>query len=650
MRRTVRLLALPAGLVFLLAACGSPPDDNVAPKPPLTSLTAGGTPRVVALYDPTREIMPLPNDLVWLADGDPQVELEVEADDSDEMAQLKQLVTSLDLLGFSPNMFLTVPVSGAVDTSSLEVIVFRLDGSEMPRTVAGFEVLQGDGVVKLMPKQPFTPGAYYAVAVKSTLRDADGYEVEPSPVMNALKSTEPITDTAFAALEDLRAGFNAPGGLFDGLAQATQSVFGQAWDRGDTLLLWTFHTADKTLSLTPTDPEGATLAYADFDQRLQQFKALSSLQWTTEANALTWLDATGQPSATPVGLPASAVLEPEGIPYDALGMIYSGFYRSPDLSGAEAQGVTVPFILAVPASGLPCPVVVFQHGLNRDKSDAMALANALAKAGVATLAIDAPYHGDRTPEGYESGELFFTTNMIQDRFNIYQAAVDLWEAFDLVEAGAFDTDQDEAPDFTLPAGFVAHSLGSIIGSTFLAADDRPERILLSSASGQLAAVLDQSHLENLAALVSSLGYQKGTTAYYVFLNLVQWLMDPVDGMYTGIGQNSVDELLAVFAYQDPVVSYTTNRLFLAPLGLDGSVTVVDPTAIDPYDPDTYPAPVPGAYQYGTEGHPVIHSFLLTPLFDADFYGDAYLQDDQTAAYAGAQGQAAGFFADLWAGD
>ena len=54
----------------------------------------------------------------------------------------------------------------------------------------------------------------------------------------------------------------------------------------------------------------------------------------------------------------------------------------------------------------------------------------------------------------------------------------------------------------------------------------------------------------------------------------------------------------------------------------------------------------GAYQYGLSGHPVVHSFLVSPLFDPvtePYYAD-YSPENQVQATTGAQMQAAGFLA------
>ncbi len=481
--------------------------------------------------------------------------------------------------------------------------------------------------------------------------------------MRALKSREPFTaDSPFFKLEALRAAFNDGSPSLFQVVQGVSGAINQnaGLTRDDILVLWTFHTAADTLSLTPATPGSSTVDYpvgggADpFAVTAAQFKGMSAL---FSANQLTWLDMSSGspvPSATPVGLPASAFLASVGmsaIPSDQLGNIYFGAFQSPVLATGGATTDSVPFLLTVPAAPAPAggyPVVVFQHGITSSKNAALPIANSLAAAGFATLAIDAPFHGDRRTQGAASGDGFFTTNLLQSRANVYQAAVDLWETLDVVSAGI---DLDPLPDGAadLDAGriqFVAHSLGSIIGSVFLSQETRAQRMVLSSPSALLVNVLDETALPEMQALVGSLGYTPGTTPYYVFLDLAQWLMDPVDAAYTGIGANSKDDLLSVFAFGDPIVSTDSTRVFFTNLGMNLSeIVAVDPATVGV----SFPAPADltaGAYQYGIPGHPIVHSFLLSPLFDpvTEPYYANYVAADQLQATTGAQMQVAGFLA------
>lgn len=110
----------------------------------------------------------------------------------------------------------------------------------------------------------------------------------------------------------------------------------------------------------------------------------------------------------------------DGVAHDALALVASGAFdavtfRRPDTrtDGPEdetfeigpdgrplPQGtVRIPFTIALPSVPPPTaagyPVLIVQHGLNGDRSWIFALANTAARAGVATVAIEAVEHGSR---------------------------------------------------------------------------------------------------------------------------------------------------------------------------------------------------------------------------------------------------------------
>ena len=657
-------------LVVLLAGCGGENNDTLAGNPdPWT--TPGGTARVFASFDAS--VLPLPNDVTWAADGNPAVDLPASADDSPEMAQLKQLVNAQGILGLSPNMFLTLPLTDAVDSSTLELLVFRIDDPNLLnalfaaaqtnpagvpaalaaldyRTQADFVIVDdfNNGVVKLLPKTPFTPGAGYAVVAKSGLLDVNGYPVTSSFTMRALKTTTPFAeDSPYFSFEALRAAFNdGSSALFTVVGGVTNvlSAGTAPWTRDDVLVMWTFHTAAHTLSLTPTALGAATVGYPDgltdpFALTTAGLKGLVSMAFTT--NALSWVDpAFGTPLGAPVGIPADILLAGTGIPTDAGWTVYAGNFQSPSLDGSGA--LTVTFRLTVPAAGSgPYPVVVFQHGITSSKDAALPITNSLTSVGFATLAIDAIYHGERTLPGAESGDGFFTSNLIQARANLYQAALDLWEAVDVISDG-IDLNGDMESDLdSSRIEFIAHSLGSIIGSVFLSQETRVDKIVLSSPSSLLVNVLDETSLPTMQALVASLGYTPGTTEYYVFLDLAQWLIDPADATYNGIGGNPTANLMALYAFGDPIVSPDSSKVFLTNLGLDLADTIVVDPDLGLMLPDDLAA---GAYQYGLAGKPVVHSFMISPLFDPvtePWYADCSA-DVQINATTAAQMQVAGY--------
>ena len=92
---------------------------------------------------------------------------------------------------------------------------------------------------------------------------------------------------------------------------------------------------------------------------------------------------------------------------DARGLSNGGEAQMPQLTTWN----TVPVVLAVPdpgASGVPArpaggyPLVIFQHAIQQDRTNALAIASELARKGFAVIAIDMPLHGlvrNQLPEG-----------------------------------------------------------------------------------------------------------------------------------------------------------------------------------------------------------------------------------------------------------
>ncbi|MBW2456795.1 MAG: hypothetical protein JRI68_19920, partial [Deltaproteobacteria bacterium] len=126
----------------------------------------------------------------------------------------------------------------------------------------------------------------------------------------------------------------------------------------------------------------------------------------------------------------AAVLAPTA----AKGILALPDYRGP--SGAFTIGTdelpvvadtTRPgFIVALPSSGSPpYPVVLFQHGGSQNKADFLKLAQPLAEAGFAFVAIDLPAHGDRADSGHGSDLDFFSfDDPLWTRGNFRQAVAD----------------------------------------------------------------------------------------------------------------------------------------------------------------------------------------------------------------------------------
>jgi len=210
-----------------------------------------------------------------------------------------------------------------------------------------------------------------------------------------------------------------------------------------------------------------------------------------------------------------------------------------------------------PANGWP--VVIFQHGITKDRTNLLALADALSFAGYAAVAIDLPLHGVTNPmnpfymKGMErtfdldvvnnqtsaadpdgvidaSGAHFINLNsLLTSRDNVREAAQDLRQL--TATLPLVDLNSDGNPDLNAESiYFVGHSLGAITGATFLGIEDKIASATLGMGGGGIAKLLDGSAAFGpiIAAGLASAGVIKDTPAYENFMDAAQTVIDAGD--------------------------------------------------------------------------------------------------------------------------
>ena len=253
-----------------------------------------------------------------------------------------------------------------------------------------------------------------------------------------------------------------------------------------------------------------------------------------------------------------------------------------------AQNI-IPILVTIPNAGSVCggtmpgggwPVVVFQHGITRNREDMLAMASGLAaQACIAVVAIDLPLHGvtnktdpfyknqlfkgtpaaaaltlpvsERTfdmdlennttlaagPDGNidSSGAWFINlTNTITSRDNLREGAADLINLVatlpTLHTVGASTGSFDGSAVF-----YVGHSLGGIVGTTFLGADTAsgaPKIVAatLANPGGHIAELLRNSaEFEPIIdGQLAANGLVKGSQAYYDFYSEAQAVVEDGD--------------------------------------------------------------------------------------------------------------------------
>lgn len=208
------------------------------------------------------------------------------------------------------------------------------------------------------------------------------------------------------------------------------------------------------------------------------------------------------------------------------------------------------------------PVVVFQHGITGNRSQMLAIAPALAAAGFVTAAIDLPLHGiaasdsaaalrmasiERTydldlannttgaagPDGTadSSGTHFINlSSLITSRDNLRQAASDIINLVQSVEALDLDANAETVDIDSSKIYFVGLSLGGIVGNLVLGVNSDIRAATLAVPGGGIAKLLDASKTfgPRIAAGLAGNGVIEGTDTYETFLRFAQHLVDAGD--------------------------------------------------------------------------------------------------------------------------
>lgn len=243
--------------------------------------------------------------------------------------------------------------------------------------------------LQLVPRLPLEPATTYGVYVLAGEQDASGActglcddqgrPVKATAAFALMRSSQPLARdgrSLVSVLDDEQANKLEP--LRQGLQPLLAALEQQGIPRRKVALAWTFTTQStrpvlQWLAALPTALDVPTAV----------------THWSTTLTTLAKND-----QANP-------------FPYDRIGNLYTGRLSlaqvTPGEAGAldatKAKVVQAPFLLVLPVveSGDPAsyPVVVFQHPLTSTRMTVLGLANKVANAKMALLAIDLPRHGDR---------------------------------------------------------------------------------------------------------------------------------------------------------------------------------------------------------------------------------------------------------------
>lgn len=496
-------------------------------------------------FDPSVKQIPMPNDLL----RNPETGLvSVPIDPAEPQAAqaLKRAFNQLD--GFSMTGALTLSASAPVKRESLilgeTVRVFRADTLEEK---TDFELtLSEDGrSISLLPKTPLLPATRYVVVLVG-VRDTQENVLSSMPLATLLKLNSPLlTDgksnisslcaETVERIEPLRAAIDP---VLDALPIS----------RHDVGAVWTFTTQDV---LKRVHQMWATPYVQDLPLEVFNVDNRSPLQR---------------------GLPlfqVARVITGRLTTYDYLDPVTRAFRENG--AGVHRQ---IEFVLTLPRGldeGDKVPVVVFGHGLMTERRLGLMLADKLAGAGYAMMAIDFPLHGERTACLEDShcasgatcaidgrcvkddkpadlarapvlpgwgvgvptatGQAFVDVeNLAGSRDHFRQALVDVSAQVRLIRqmdwreaTGGFHLDGDRLY-------YAGISLGGILGSNFSATEPAFRSMLLNVGGAGMVGLMEESATFGpvLTSGLNAKGIEKGTPQYEAFKNAARWILDEVD--------------------------------------------------------------------------------------------------------------------------
>lgn len=242
----------------------------------------------------------------------------------------------------------------------------------------------------------------------------------------------------------------------------------------------------------------------------------------------------------------------------------------------KTADVEIPVLAVLPELAAPTdnlPIAILQHGITTNRVSVAAIAEALSRAGIASVAIDLPLHGippgdafaflrsddaalaplglpgERTfdvdyldangaagPDGTAdpSGSHFINlANLVVSRDNLRQAVSDLLTlegALSGLTAINPQTQNTTAGFDSDRVFFFGHSLGAIVGTTFLAQTDNIDAATLAKGGGGIAKLLDASagFGPRITAGLAAAGVSEGTSSFESFLYFAQAAVDVGD--------------------------------------------------------------------------------------------------------------------------
>jgi len=581
--RSITAAAVASSLIFTFAVRDARAYDYTAPVQFHS----------VASFDPSTGIVPFPTNL--LLNGSTDLTLNIPSADPTDFSDPKVAMSALD--GFSTTAPWSTTFNAPIDATSLvpgqTVRVFEVTLTGPGGGVTGVtrELSAPDDFVvalapsdatgrtlAIVPTKPLQEMTSYMAVITTGVKDAGGGHIRASlpyllsqrttPLCSGGQSTVPALGAQACQLEPLRQLVNSQ--------EAAATAAGVA--PGSIAISWVMTTQSTTVALqaistvvelsppatTHIAPTGSTLGDLGAglppvaDIYIGTIDVPYYLSAPSQDNPIAPLNEFWHAS------PGAYISQCAGFGLDPTSTNIT--YCNPFPVATSTQ--TIPLVMTVPNSrsgrsrpAAGWPVVIFEHGITRNRTDAFAIAGTLAAQGFAVVAIDLPLHGitdtsspfyigntpfaalgakERTfdldfqdnatgapgPDGAidPSGSWFINlSSLLTSRDNLRQGVADLFELAHAIPSMGANLDASRI-------AFVGQSLGSIVGTNFLALDPNVSVGVINVPGGGIARLLDGSPSfgPRIRAGLAAAGVEAGTPDYDAFMVAAQTAVDSGD--------------------------------------------------------------------------------------------------------------------------
>jgi pimeloyl-ACP methyl ester carboxylesterase len=473
------------------------------------------------------------------------------------------------------------PAAGADPSANVALLDVDPSSPSVARVpcTAGWDAYTSTLVVA--PEDPLAPGHLYAAVVTSGVHTTTGAALGSTDAFRAIRDGSRTSAAAMMygnAIDQAVATGIAKDHIV-ALTVFTTQTHGKLRVIRDALAAGTYGAAPSVLTTSLTAP----YSYVRFGSTTHPGWTATLAEWLgTPRKDTGGNDLTGFAGPLETATPAPA--------YDAIGVVMTAAFVSPEFrrpfasTGALDDGTIeydaagnavaykttqqIPVTIVLPKGAAPVggfPVVIIQHGLGSSRYVMLALTNELARAGIASVGIDAPLHGLRAadatdttsqgngtyrgPDGFPDGGNPFaivvmngnTRNALAARDNHWQAALDLVQLRRLVGNCDLSMVADEysgtTPTFdTTHVGLFGWSMGGQISTLFSSIEPR---------SSVNPVVLDAPGTATVKSLVTSPVYNSQTTLLAAQAEVSDHLFD------AGVDAAAVHLLQGMFDAEDP---------------------------------------------------------------------------------------------------